>query len=76
VIEALHEFVDTVDPRPLPARGEGPAQATGNPQLYDGDGRPVAHTQCDFIRKGIDSTAKSLSRRDRAKPNAAPSMAS
>jgi hypothetical protein len=76
VIEALRKFVDTVDPSTLPPLRRGAVHATGNPQLCDGDGRPVLHTQCDFIRKDIDSTAKSLSRRDGAKPNAAPSMIS
>ena len=28
MIEALRKFVDTVDPKPLPDYGEGPAQAT------------------------------------------------
>ncbi len=42
VIEALRKFVDTVDPRTLPDYGEGPAPATGNPQLCDRDGRPCS----------------------------------
>jgi hypothetical protein len=67
-IEAVHTFVESVD-RALPHFGEGPSRRQ---QILD-DAMEMAdrlvHTQYDFIRKLIDSTAKSLSKDDGAKVN-------
>lgn len=67
-IEAVRKFVDTVD-QSLPAlpHGEGPSkrQEIVDSALEMAD--RLVHLQYDFIRKVIESTAKSLSRSDSAK---------
>ena len=66
-IEAVRKFVDTVD-EALPAlpHGEGPSrrQEVVDSALEMAD--RLVHTQYDFIRKAIESAAKSLSRSDDA----------
>jgi hypothetical protein len=59
-IEAARKFVDTVD-RALPAQGEGPSrrQEVIDSAMEMAD--RLVHTQYEFIRKVIDSAAKSLS---------------
>jgi hypothetical protein len=69
-IEALRKFVETGDGT-LPRYGEGPSKRQKILDSAMEMADRLAHTQYDFIRKVIDSTAKSLSRRDAAKPNAA-----
>ncbi len=65
-IEAVRKFVDSVD-RTLLHRGEGPSRrqeiVDSAMELTD----RLVDAQHDFIRKVIDSTAKSLRRCDRAK---------
>lgn len=65
-IEAVRKFVDTVD-EALPAHGEGPSrrQEVVDSAMEMAD--RLVHTQYDFIRNVIDSTAKSMSRPDGAK---------
>jgi hypothetical protein len=68
-IEALRKFVDTVDQK-LPHYGEGPSSRQ---KILDGAmemAQQLVHTQYDFIRKVIDSTGKTLSRHEGAKPKA------
>lgn len=65
-IEAVRKFVDSVD-QALPHRGEGPSRRQ---EIIDSAMEMtdrLVDAQHDFIRKVIDSTAKSLSRRDDAK---------
>ena len=62
-IEAVRKFVDTVD-RALPAPGEG---ASRRQEVVDSAmemADRLVHTQYEFIRKVIDSAAKSLTRSD------------
>jgi hypothetical protein len=67
-IEAVRKFVDTVD-RTLPvvSQREGPSrrQEVVDAALEMAD--RLVHTQYEFIRKVVDSAAKSLSRTDNAK---------
>jgi hypothetical protein len=68
-IEALRKFADTVDGT-LPHFGEGPSSRQ---KILDGAmemAQQLVHTQYDFIRKVIDSTDKTLSRHEGAKPKA------
>jgi len=67
VIEAVRKFVDTVE-RTRPHSDKGPSRR----QEVFGSAMDMVdrlvHTQYDFLRKVIDSAAKSLSSRDDAKP--------
>ncbi len=67
-IESVRKFVDTVD-KALPSlpHGEGPSrrQEVVDSALEMAD--RLVHTQYDFIRKVIDSAAKSLSGPDKPK---------
>ncbi len=67
-IEAVRKFVDTVD-RALPAlpHGEGPSRRREIVDSALDMADRLVHTQYDFIRKVIDSTAKSLNRSDDTK---------
>lgn len=60
-IEAVHEFVDTVD-GVLRHRGDGTSrrQELVDPALKMAD--RLVHTQYEFIRKVVDSAGKSLRR--------------
>lgn len=62
-IEAARKFVDTVD-RALPPQGDGPSrrQEVIDSAMEMAD--RLVHTQYEFIRKVIDSAAKSLSSSD------------
>lgn len=67
-IEAVRHFVDTVDHAfPALPHGEGPSrrQEVIDSALEMAD--RLVHTQYDFIRKVIDSTAKTLNKSDGAK---------
>jgi hypothetical protein len=68
VIEAVRKFVDTVE-RTRPHSDKGPSrrqEVFGSAmEMVD----RLVHTQYDFLRKVIDSAAKSLSSRDDAKPH-------
>ncbi len=67
VIEAVRKFVDTVE-RTRPHSDKGPSRRH---EVFDSAMEMVdrlVHTQYDFLRKVIDSAAKSLSSRDDAKP--------
>ena len=62
-IEAVHKFVDTVDSA-LPPHGES---ANRRQEIVDSAmemADRLVHTQYDFIRKVVDSAAKSLNRPD------------
>jgi hypothetical protein len=58
-IEAVRKFIDTVD-QALPAHGEGPSKRQEIVDSAMEMADRLVHTQYDFIRKVIDSAAKSL----------------
>ncbi len=68
VIEAVRKFVDTVE-RTRPHSDEAPSRGQ---EILDSAmemADRLVDAQYDFLRKVIDSAAKSLSSRDDAKPN-------
>ncbi len=65
-IEAVRKFVETVD-RALPSRGEGPSRSEEITDSALEMAQRLVRTQSDFLRKIVDSAAKSLSRSGAAK---------
>lgn len=59
-IEAVHKFVDTVD-QALPGRGERPSKGQEIVDAAMEMADRLVHTQYEFVRKVIDSAAKSVS---------------
>lgn len=65
-IEATRKFVDTVD-RALPAQADGPSRRQEVIDSAMEMAERLVHTQYEFVRKVIDSAAKSLSTSDGSK---------
>jgi vacuolar-type H+-ATPase subunit H len=67
VIEAVRKFVDTVE-RTRPHSDEEPSRRQEIVDSAMEMADRLVHTQFDFLRKVIDSAAKSVRSRDEAKP--------
>jgi hypothetical protein len=67
VIEAVRKFVDTVE-RTRPHSDEEPSRRQEIVDSAMEMADRLVHTQFDFLRKVIDSAAKSVRSRDDAKP--------